>query len=110
MEIHDHTARLQQAREGMPSEERLFSLSHLFYLLSDGTRIRILYALSEAELCVCAIAELLNMSQSAISHQLRALREGNLVKSRRDGKTIYYSLADNHVRHMIDQGYAHINE
>ena len=82
----------------------------MFRVFGDSTRIRILYALFEAELCVCDIAALLGMTQSAISHQLRALKNVRLVRSRREGKTVYYSLADSHVRTMIDQGLEHVLE
>ena len=81
-----------------------------FRVFGDSTRIRILYVLFESELCVCDIAQLLNMTQSAISHQLRILKQNRLVKSRREGKSVYYSLADGHVRTIIDQGMEHILE
>ena len=108
--MHDHTARLAEVRERLPSDDLLCELGDLFRLFGDTTRMRILYALSEAELCVCAISELLGMTQSAISHQLKVLRDGNLVACRREGKTVYYFLADDHVRRMIDQGYEHLTE
>ena len=79
-------------------------------MFGDTTRIRILYVLFEAEMCVCDIAEMLSMTPSAISHQLRLLKQFRLVKSRRDGKTVYYSLADDHVRSIIDQGREHIED
>ena len=94
----------------MPKEEHLYDLAELFKIFGDSTRIRILYVLFEAEVCVCDIAEVLKMTQSAISHQLRLLKQAKLVKSRRDGKTVYYSLADDHVRTIIDQGMEHIEE
>lgn len=94
----------------MPEEETLYDLAELFKVFGDSTRMKILCALFEAEMCVCDIAELLNMSQSAISHQLRVLKQAKLVKNRRDGKTIYYSLADDHVRTIFNQGLEHINE
>lgn len=96
--------------ERLPSEEEMYLLSELFKLFGDSTRIRILCALAEKELCVCQIADTLEMTQSAISHQLRILKQGSLVKCRRDGKTIFYSLADNHVRTIISQGIDHIEE
>lgn len=108
--MHDHAERLQQVRDAFPQGERLSALAELFRLFGDATRMRILYALSETELCVCAISELLAMSQSAISHQLKVLKDGKLVDCRREGKTIYYFLSDDHVRHIIDQGYVHITE
>ena len=94
----------------MPDEERLYDLAELFKVFGDTTRIRILYVLFEAEMCVCDIAEILNMTQSAISHQLRVLKQARLVRNRREGKQIYYSLADDHVRTIIGQGLDHIEE
>jgi len=94
----------------MPKDEHLYDLAELFKMFGDSTRIRILYVLFEAEMCVCDIAELLNMTQSAISHQLRLLKQAKLVKHRREGKTVYYSLADDHVRTIIFQGMEHIEE
>ena len=91
-------------------EELICDLSDLFKVFGDTTRMRILYSLFESELCVCAIAELLGMTQSAISHQLKVLRENKLVASRREGKTIYYFLADDHVRTIIGQGFEHLTE
>lgn len=110
MKDHDHAPLLDQVKRDMPDDKRLYDLADLFRLFGDATRIRILYALSEAELCVCAISELLGMSQSAISHQLKVLKDGNLVACRREGKTVFYFLADDHVRRIIDQGYEHITE
>ena len=94
----------------MPQEESLYNLAELFKVFGDSTRIRILCALHEAEMCVCDIAVLLNMTQSAISHQLRVLKQANLVKNRKEGKVVYYSLVDDHVREIFDQGLIHINE
>jgi ArsR family transcriptional regulator len=94
----------------MPRDELLFDLADLFKILGDSTRVRILWALEKAELCVCDISVLLNMTQSAISHQLRILKQANLVKNRREGKIIYYSLSDDHVRYIFDQGLIHITE
>lgn len=107
---HDHTKILKAVTDGLPSDEKLTALSDLFKLFGDGTRIKILYSLFESELCVCAISELLHMSQSAISHQLKVLRDGNLIANRREGKTVYYFLADDHVRTIIGQGYEHVTE
>ena len=107
---HDHTAILQTVRQELPPEELICDLSDLFKVFGDTTRMRILYSLFESELCVCAIAELLGMTQSAISHQLKVLRENKLVASRREGKTIYYFLADDHVRTIIGQGFEHLTE
>ena len=94
----------------MPDEECLYDLAELFKVFGDTTRIRILYALFESELCVCDIATVLNMTQSAISHQLRILKQARLVRSRRDGKQSYYFLADDHVRTIVGQGMEHITE
>ena len=107
---HDHGAILQAVRQEMPPEELLCDLSDLFKVFGDTTRMRILYSLFESELCVCAITELLGMTQSAISHQLRALKNARLVKARREGKTVFYSLADDHVKTIIDQGLEHVAE
>lgn len=107
---HTHEALLREIKEKLPNDEILFNLADLFKIFGDTTRVRILYALFESELCVCAISELLNMTQSATSHQLRVLKDAKLVGSRREGKTIFYFLADNHVRSIIDQGYEHITE
>ena len=107
---HDHHAVLELLERESPSEEMVCDLADLFKIFGDTTRMRILYALSESEMCVCAIAEYLGMTQSAISHQLKVLKDNNLVGSRRAGKTIYYVLADDHVRLIIGQGYAHLTE
>ena len=90
--------------------DKLYDLAEIFKVFGDSTRIKILYVLFEAEMCVCDIAQLLNMNQSAISHQLRILKQNRLVKSRRDGKAVFYSLADSHVRTIINQGMEHIEE
>ena len=87
-----------------------YDLAELFKVFGDSTRIKLLYALFEAELCVCDISKLLGLTQSAVSHQLRVLKNSRLVKFRRDGKTVFYSLADDHVRKIIAQGMEHINE
>lgn len=94
----------------MPSEENLYDLAELFKVFGDTTRIKILWALAESEMCVCDIAVLLNMTQSAISHQLRVLKQTRLVKNRKDGKVVFYSLDDAHVKQIFDQGLIHINE
>ncbi|HAF60363.1 MAG TPA: transcriptional regulator, partial [Clostridiales bacterium UBA9856] len=88
----------------------LYDLAELFKVFGDSTRIKILWALDEDEMCVCDIAYLLNMTQSAISHQLRVLKQAHLVKSRREGKVVYYSLADDHVKLILDQGLIHTTE
>lgn len=106
--IHEDV--VDRVKENMPDEEKLFDLAELFKVFGDSTRVRILWALDEAEMCVCDIAVLLNMTQSAISHQLRVLKQARLVKSRRDGKVVYYSLDDEHVKAMFEQGLNHIKE
>ncbi|HHT64509.1 MAG: ArsR/SmtB family transcription factor [Caldicoprobacterales bacterium] len=105
-----HQDVVDQVRGKMPQEETLYNLAELFKVFGDPTRVRILWALDESEMCVCDIANLLNMTQSAISHQLRVLKRAALVKSRRDGKVVYYSLDDEHVQQILDQGMTHINE
>ncbi len=105
-----HEEIVGSVREKMPPEETLYNLAELFKVFGDSTRVKILWALDASEMCVCDIAVLLNMTQSAISHQLRVLKQSRLVKSRRDGKTVFYSLDDDHVRQIIDQGLVHINE
>ncbi len=94
----------------MPEEELLYDLADLFKVFGDSTRIRILWALDAAEMCVCDIAYLLDMTQSAISHQLRVLKQAKLVKNRREGKTVYYSLDDDHVKQIFSMGLVHITE
>lgn len=108
--LHVHEDIIRAVTSKMPDEDMLFSLAELFKIFGDSTRIKILYVLFESEMCVCDIAQLLHMSQSAISHQLRVLKQSQLVKSRRDGKTVFYSLADAHVRTIIGQGADHILE
>lgn len=107
-QVHDEV--VTAVRRDMPEEDQLYDLAEIFKVFGDSTRIRILYVLFESELCVCDIAQLLNMTQSAISHQLRILKQNRLVKSRREGKSVYYSLADGHVRTIIDQGMEHVLE
>ena len=107
-EVHEDL--LKVVREKMPSEDELYDLAELFKIFGDSTRIRILFVLLEAEVCVCDLAEALSMTQSAVSHQLRILKASKLVKSRREGKTVYYSLADDHVLSIISQGLEHIEE
>ena len=109
-EFCTHSDLIHAVQPQMPDEEKLYDLAELFKIFGDSTRIRILYVLFEAEMCVCDIAELLHMTQSAISHQLRILKQAKLVKNRREGKTIFYSLADEHVRTIIFQGMEHIEE
>jgi len=99
-----------KVKEKMPQEEDLYDLAELFKVFGDSTRIKILSALFESEMCVCDIAFLLNMTQSAISHQLRVLKQARLVKYKKEGKVVFYSLDDDHVKKIIDQGLIHINE
>lgn len=108
VEVHEDLIKI--VNETMPDENELYDLAELFKVFGDSTRIRILFVLFEAEVCVCDLAHTLNMTQSAVSHQLRILKQNKLVKSRRDGKSIFYSLADSHVRTIIDQGREHIEE
>ena len=110
MAEHNHDAILEKVRKELPTDELLCDLADLFKLFGDTTRIKILYALLESEMCVCAIADLLGMTQSAISHQLRILKDADLVGKRREGKTIYYFLSDDHVRTIVAQGFEHLIE
>ena len=106
--IHENT--VEKVKESIPDEETLFILADFFKIFGDTTRIRILSALFAAELCVCDLSSILNLTQSATSHQLKVLRQANLVKFRRDGKSVFYSLKDEHVKQIIDTGLAHIKE
>ena len=108
VEVHEELLKI--VNETMPDENELYDLAELFKVFGDSTRIRILYVLFEAEVCVCDLAAALNMTQSAISHQLKILKQNKLVKNRREGKSIFYSLADDHVRSIIAQGREHIEE
>ena len=108
--IHAHEDIVEKVRGTMPGEDTLYDLTELFRIFADSTRVRILYVLEVSEMCVCDLAVVLGMTQSAISHQLRALKNARLVKARRDGKTVFYSLADQHVKTILDQGLEHINE
>ncbi|MDF2801831.1 MAG: regulatory protein ArsR [Anaerocolumna sp.] len=105
-----HESIIEKVKEQMPPEENLYDLAELFKVFGDTTRIKILCALFEAEMCVCDIAELLGMTQSAISHQLRALKLARLVKFRREGKVVFYSLDDDHVQSIFSLGLVHVNE
>ena len=107
-EIHED--KIKQVSEHMSDEDELYDLAELFKIFGDSTRIRILYVLFESEVCVCDLAEMLHMNQSAISHQLKILKQAKLVTGRREGKSVIYSLADEHVRTIIDQGREHIEE
>ena len=108
VEVHEDLLKI--VREKLPAEESLLDLAELFKVFGDSTRIRILFVLFEAEVCVCDLAAALNMTQSAISHQLNILKRSKLVKSRREGKSVFYSLADDHVRTIVSQGMEHIEE
>ena len=108
MHLHEDVVRRVEAE--MPEEGALFDLAELFKVFGDSTRIRILYLLFESEMCVCDIAQLLGMTQSAISHQLQVLKKSKLVKYRRQGKTVFYSLSDGHVRVILGQGMEHVTE
>ena len=108
--LHLHKDTLARVMAQLPADEELYDLAELFKIFGDSTRIKILYVLFESEMCVCDIAKLLGMTQSAISHQLRALKQSKLVKYRREGKTVFYSLADGHVRTILGQGMEHIAE
>ena len=101
---------LQKIFVEMPPEEILYDLAEIFKIFGDSTRIKILYTLFESELCVRDIAEILNMSQNAVSHQLRVLKNNKLVRFRKEGKNVYYSLADDHVYSIIKMGMEHLEE
>jgi len=103
-----HEEIVKKVKVLMPGEENLYDLAELFKVFGDTTRIKILWALSESEMCVCDLAFLLNMTQSAISHQLRLLKQSRLVKNRKAGKVVYYTLDDEHVQKIFEQGMIHI--
>ena len=105
-----HLDLLHKVEDNMPDEELLYELAELFKVFGDPTRIKILFVLCQAEVCVCDLAEELHMSVSAVSHQLKILKTNRLVKCRREGKSVFYSLADEHVRTVISQGMEHITE
>lgn len=105
-----HEDIVKQVSEHMPKEEELYDLADFFKVFGDTTRIKILYVLFQSEMCVCDIAGLLGMTQSAISHQLRILKQMQLVKYRREGKTVFYSLSDGHIKTIMNQGIEHIRE
>lgn len=108
--IHVHEDTIQKVNEQMPEEDKLYDLADFFKVFADSTRIKILYVLLCSEMCVCDLAQILNMTQSAISHQLRTLKQMNLVRNRREGKTVFYSLADGHIKTILSQGMDHIEE
>lgn len=105
-----HEDIIHKVKESIPEEETLYDLAELFKVFGDTTRIKILCALFQSEMCVCDIAYLLGMTQSAVSHQLRVLKSARLVKFRKEGKVVYYSLDDDHVKHIFNEGLVHINE
>ena len=119
MAVHDveccdiyqiHEDLVQAVNEKMPEEDKLYDLADFFKVFADSTRIKILYVLMCSEMCVCDLAGILNMTQSAISHQLRTLKQMDLVRNRREGKTVFYSLADGHIKAILSQGLDHIEE
>ncbi len=109
-DVETHGDLLAIVNEKLPSEDELYDLAELFKIFGDSTRIRILFVLFEAEVCVCDLAAALSMTDSAVSHQLGILKRNKLVKSRRVGKSVFYSLADGHVRTIISQGIEHLEE
>lgn len=107
---HTHEHVVHQIEHGMPNEEIVQDLADFYKVFGDVTRIKILCALFQAESCVCGLAEAIGMTQSAVSHQLRTLKQMKLVKNRKEGKTVYYSLADEHIQRILNQGLEHITE
>ena len=105
-----HEDKVNEVKSKMLSDDEYLDLSDLFKMFADSTRVRIMHALEKSELCVCDLANLLNMTKSAISHQLQSLRLMNLVKYRKEGQVVYYSLKDDHVKKIIDLGFEHISE
>lgn len=105
-----HAGVVEEVKKKMPDEYELYDLSDFFKVLGDSTRAKIMWALDESEMCVCDLAVLLNMTKSAISHQLRSLKQANLVKYRKEGKVVFYSIADDHVKEIFEKGLEHIRE
>lgn len=105
-----HADLVESVKEKMPEENELYDLSDFFKVLGDSTRAKIIWALDESEMCVCDLAVLLNMTKSAISHQLSSLKQADLVKHRKEGKVVFYSLADDHVKEIFEKGLEHIRE
>lgn len=103
-----HPDKQERIKNSLPKDEDMKDLANFFFLFGDYTRVRILYALAQEEICVCDIAEIIDMSQSAVSHQLRLLKNHRLVKSERRGKMVFYSLDDHHIQEILDVGLAHI--
>lgn len=108
--LHAHQDVVERIQKRLPSQERLYDLAELYKVFGDSTRVSLLYVLLEEELCVCDLSALLGVSISAVSHQLRILKQARLVKFRKEGKTVFYSLADDHVRDIIGEGMEHIEE
>ncbi|MBQ8815873.1 MAG: winged helix-turn-helix transcriptional regulator [Lachnospiraceae bacterium] len=108
--LHVHEDMVEDVKRHMPEEDKLYDLADFFKVFADSTRIKMLYVLLVHEMCVCDLANTLGISQSAISHQLRTLKQMDLVRSRRDGKTVFYSLADDHIKSILSQGLEHIEE
>lgn len=108
--IHAHPEVIEKIKSAMPDEDTLIDLAELFKVFGDSTRIKILSALSGGELCVCDVSTAVGMTSSAVSHQLKILKNAGLVKFRRDGKTVFYSIADDHVMTILNQGLEHVNE
>ena len=109
-ETQTHPSRIETVKKLLPADEVLYDLAELFKIFGDSTRIKLLYALYESELCVCDLADVLGLTQSAVSHQLRLRKSSKLVKFRREGKTVFYSLADDHVVRILSQGMEHLEE
>lgn len=105
-----HGDMVEKVQHKMAQDEKFQDISDFFKVLGDSTRIKILWALDESELCVCDIATLIGMTKSAVSHQLKVLKDNRLVKCRRDGKVMYYSLADNHIKDIFEKAVEHLNE
>lgn len=108
--LQAHGDLVARVKEELPEDEVLYDLAELFKIFGDSTRVKLLYILSLSEMCVFDLAQLLGVSQSAVSHQLRALKASKLVRYRREGKAVFYALADSHVRTIIDQGLEHVEE
>ena len=105
-----HEDNVKKAINELPDDELIVDLSDMFKIFGDQTRVKILMALESGELCVCDIAAVMDMSQSAISHQLRVLKQSNIVKTRRQGKVVYYSISDDHVKEIFDIAIVHVQE
>ena len=109
-ELREHENIMEVFRKTVPQDETVNDVANLFKMFADYTRVRILFHLSETEMCVCHLTEALGMNQPAISNQLKVLKEANLIKCRKEGKNVYYSLADDHVKTILNQGMEHVNE